>query len=77
MMDTVYRTMPMSQIFGPDAIHDWEYIFRYFNVEIHAVEIGNAVLRISEGSMIAACVYVAFLILYRVVWEWRNSGKES
>ena len=68
MMDMVYRTMPMSQIFGPDAIHDWEYIFRYFNVELYAVEIGSLILDLSQWMMVGACVYVGWLVVYKVVW---------
>lgn len=60
MKDAIYKTMPMADVFGPDAIHDWEYIFREMGVILQAVEIGNFVIYLGWGVMILSGVVVGW-----------------
>ena len=75
MMDTIKRTMPMSQIFGPDSKHDWEVIFGHYGVTMYAIDIGDLVLRSSQLMMCFACAYVGWLLLYGIYWRLKGKIK--
>ncbi len=65
MKDAIYKSMPMADVFGPDAIHDWEYIFREMGVVMRAVEIGTFFVYFGWGVMILSGVVVGWRVVRR------------
>ncbi len=71
IIDSMRFDWPMSQFFGSNSTHDWNYLFSQWDILDRYEDIGTAVLTISRVISVASIIIAMLLLIWQIILKIR------